>query len=52
MEETLSVDTDTDTKPEETVSDNNPTPQVGTAAPVGKTTTKTKGGWFEGTTWG
>ena len=26
--------------------------QVGTPAPVGKTTTKTKGGWFEGTTWG
>ena len=22
------------------------------AAPVGKTTTKTKGGWFDGTTWG
>ena len=26
--------------------------QVGTPAPVGKTTAKTKGGWFEGTTWG
>jgi 6-pyruvoyltetrahydropterin/6-carboxytetrahydropterin synthase len=26
--------------------------QIGTPAPVGKTTTKTKGGWFEGTTWG
>ncbi len=50
VEETPQVTTDTES--EETSSDNNPTPQVGAPAPVGKTTTKTKGGWFEGTTWG